>query len=137
VAITMSPTEVDMYVDGELVGSTTSIHIRPSDIKPIFNYIGRSQFASDPFFNGYIDDLRIYNYSLSSADIKALVTLDAINSIEASNAQKHISVYDLGGRFIKTIANSVEGTNYNLPAGAYIIKSTDGTNISTKKIIVE
>ena len=137
VAITMSPTEVDMFVDGELVSSTTSISIRPSDIKPIFNYIGRSQFASDPLFSGYIDDFRIYNHALSSADIKALVTLDAINGVEMSNTQKQISIYDLSGRFIKAISSSGEDFNYNLPAGAYIIKTTEGTNISTKKIIVE
>jgi hypothetical protein len=137
VAITMSPTEVVMYVDGELVGSTTSISIRPNDIKPIFNYIGRSQFASNPLFSGYIDDFRIYNYALSSADVKALATLDAVNGIEMSNTQKLISVYDLSGRFIKTTTYNKESAGYNLPAGAYIIKTTDGTNISTKKIIVE
>ena len=30
------------------------------------NYIGKSQYAADPYFNGVIDDLKIYSYARST-----------------------------------------------------------------------
>lgn len=68
-AITISEDSVICYVNGEKVASTADITIRPSDIKPVLNYIGRSQYDADPTFTGYIDDFRIYNYALSASEI--------------------------------------------------------------------
>jgi hypothetical protein len=36
------------------------------------NWIGRSQYPADPYFNGKIDDFRIYHGALSAAEIAAL-----------------------------------------------------------------
>ncbi len=36
------------------------------------NWIGRSQYAADPYFNGKIDDLRIYHGAMSAAEVTAL-----------------------------------------------------------------
>ncbi|MDO5447520.1 MAG: LamG-like jellyroll fold domain-containing protein [Prevotellaceae bacterium] len=79
VAVTLSPRNnatnaagVCIYVDGELAASSNDITIRPSDFMAIRNYIGRSQFDSDPLFKGYVDDVRIYNYPLNAAEIAVL-----------------------------------------------------------------
>lgn len=72
-AVTMSEDSVAIYVDGTLRASTKDITIRPSDINPVMNYIGRSQFASDPLIKAYYDDLRFYNYSLSTEEVKAVM----------------------------------------------------------------
>jgi hypothetical protein len=37
------------------------------------NWIGRSQFANDPYFNGLVDDFRIYRGALSAMEIAALM----------------------------------------------------------------
>jgi len=52
-----------LYVNGVQV-ATGTIALSPADlgtptIPTDLNYIGRSQFASDPYFNGIIDELRI------------------------------------------------------------------------------
>jgi hypothetical protein len=36
------------------------------------NWIGRSQFANDPYLNGKVDDFRIYNGALTADEIAAL-----------------------------------------------------------------
>jgi hypothetical protein len=47
--------------------------LRPADLGSTpNNYIGRSQFSWDPYFDGDIDELRIYNRALSADAIKAL-----------------------------------------------------------------
>ena len=60
VAVTIGKNKTAIYVDGKEVASSTGITIRPTDIHPLLNYIGRSQFPSDPIFNGKIDDIRRY-----------------------------------------------------------------------------
>lgn len=70
IVITISEDKITAYVDGKEQTSSTDITIRTSDFKPVFNYIGRSQFASDPMFRGDIDDVRIYNYALSPEEVE-------------------------------------------------------------------
>jgi hypothetical protein len=36
------------------------------------NFLGRSQFAADPYFAGLIDDFRVYRRALSPEQIGAL-----------------------------------------------------------------
>lgn len=55
-----------LYVNGVPVGSNTMI-LTPSAIGPMPNdWLGRSQWPGDPYFNGSIDEFRIYNVALSS-----------------------------------------------------------------------
>lgn len=64
--------QVSLYIDGELVASSADITLRPDDIHPVRNYVGRSQSATDPLFKGYVDELRIYNYALSASEVAVL-----------------------------------------------------------------
>ena len=71
-AVTIGKDEVCLYLNGALMASSKDMTLRPSDFHPLLNYIGRSQSAADPLFNGSIDDFRIYDYALSAEDIKKL-----------------------------------------------------------------
>ena len=47
--------------------------LTPADLGTIdYAYIGRSQFSVDPYFDGAIDDFRVYNRALSATEIQAL-----------------------------------------------------------------
>ena len=47
--------------------------LRPSNLASTTNnWIGRSQFAVDPLFDGLIDDFRIYSRALTATEIAAL-----------------------------------------------------------------
>ena len=63
VAVTLGGGTAKLYVNGELKATKSGITIKPSDIKPSKNYIGKSQFP-DPLFNGMIDEFRVYNLRL-------------------------------------------------------------------------
>src|SRR5262249_48007518 len=41
---------------------------------PALNNLGMSQYPADPFFNGKLDELYIYNYALSATEITRLAT---------------------------------------------------------------
>ncbi len=54
-------------------GSTTDLKYKFSDIGKMQNYyLGKSQFDADPYFNGMIDDFRVYDEALSIDDIRDL-----------------------------------------------------------------
>jgi hypothetical protein len=60
-----------VYVNGLPKVITFGGVLIPSDLGPLAttnNYLGRSQYA-DPFFNGSINEFRIYNTALSADDV--------------------------------------------------------------------
>lgn len=87
VAVTIDDEAVVLYVNGAEVARSTSMSIRPSDIRPALNYIGKSQFSADPLLKAYVDDFRIYNYALSPDEIKA-VTEDLVSGIEEITSEQ-------------------------------------------------
>jgi hypothetical protein len=72
VAVTYSPVRktMKMYLNGLPVASGTAT-IPLSGIVDTNNWLGRSLFASDPYFNGSFSEFRIYSGLLSDADIAA------------------------------------------------------------------
>ncbi|WP_437806279.1 LamG domain-containing protein [Sorangium sp. So ce1078] len=78
VAVTaaFNPSRSSIYVDGVEVASSDMIFTRPSDVgNTTQNFIGRSQFTTDPYFNGIVDDFRIYDRALSAAEVAALAAM--------------------------------------------------------------
>ncbi len=71
VAVTLSEDTAKLYVNGSLKDTNNATTINPSDFSPSINYLGNSQW-DDPLLNGRIDDLRIYNYALSSDEVEDL-----------------------------------------------------------------
>ncbi len=69
VAVTLSGDTGTLYVDGAVVATNTAMTINPDDFRPTINFLGDSQWSADPLLNGRLDDVRIYNYALSTADI--------------------------------------------------------------------
>jgi hypothetical protein len=73
VAIVLGTTGAVLYVNGKQVGASTSVTLRPADLGNLPNYyLGRSQYPNDPYFDGNIDELRIYDRALSAGQIQTL-----------------------------------------------------------------
>ena len=73
IAIVIEGDDATLFVDGEARDINRNISVKPIDFSPTVNYIGDSQYSADPFFNGQIDDFRIYNYALNADDIMSLL----------------------------------------------------------------
>jgi hypothetical protein len=74
VAVTLAGSTGSLYVNGSLVGSNTGMTHAPFRLGATGqNWIGRSQYGADPYFNGKIDDFRIYQGALSAAEVAALM----------------------------------------------------------------
>jgi hypothetical protein len=76
VAVTLaagSPYTGTLYIDHVAVGTNGAMTIHPVDLGATDkNYLGRSQFTSDPYLGAMLDDLRVYKRALSAAEIAAL-----------------------------------------------------------------
>lgn len=62
-----------LYIDHVPVGTNTAMTFRPSDLgNTANNFIGKSQYADDPYLDADIDDFRVYKRALTAAEITAL-----------------------------------------------------------------
>ena len=62
-----------LYLDGVLAASSTTMTLKPSDLGAMpNNWIGRSEFATDPYFDGMIDEFRVYNRGLTAGEVATL-----------------------------------------------------------------
>jgi hypothetical protein len=73
VAVVKSGNVGILYVNGNEAGRNSSMTLSPVDLgNTTNNYIGRSQYADDPYLGGSVDDFLIYNRPLSSSEIRTL-----------------------------------------------------------------
>jgi len=106
IAVSIGRDKTTIFIDGEEAASTTGITIRPSDIRPVLNYFGRSQFNADPYFLGSIDDARIYNYALDADGVREAMEDKNVDGISLSSFTTYPSpstIYDLSGRKLPTV----------------------------------
>ncbi|MEP6652079.1 MAG: LamG domain-containing protein [Myxococcales bacterium] len=62
-----------LYIDGVQVATNPAMTLHPRDLGATTgNYIGRSHYATDPYFTGSVDDFRVYKRALTVAEITAL-----------------------------------------------------------------
>lgn len=94
VAVTLNGATGTLYVDGAQVGQNTAMTLTPTSLGATTqNYIGKSQFSSDPYLNGKVDDFRIFSSALTSAQIATLyggLTTPSI-TVAAGDTQSVIS----------------------------------------------
>ncbi len=125
VALTMDDQAVCLYQNGELAATSTDITLRPADFSPLLNYLGRSQYSSDPLFNGCMDDVRIYNYALSAEEVKDV--MDNTTEVIATTTRNHGSGLEIGplpaDRYLEVTYNA-DGEPCRLQLAIYDLQGT-------------
>lgn len=97
-AITIADDAVKLYIDGVEKVTSTDIKLRPTDINPKICFLGRSQFANDPLYKGYIDDMQIYNFPLTAEEVLTVYggeVVDAISDVTMPSSTG--AVYGIDG----------------------------------------
>ncbi len=71
VCVTLMGVTGTLYVNGAEIAQNTGMTLNPASLGATTqNWLGRSQFSSDPYLNGKIDELRIYGRALSAAEVQ-------------------------------------------------------------------
>ncbi len=92
VAVTLNSGTGILYVDGAAVGTNSGMTINPSSLgSTVNNYIGKSQYA-DPYLAGSLDEFRIYNVGLSSAEIAATAALGSSQLLSTNRPQMGLAL---------------------------------------------
>ena len=136
VAVSLGSSGAHIYQNGELVAVSTDFTVRPIDFKPILNYIGRGETAS-LFFNGIIDDFRIYNYELSGEEIAELY--DGVQTdvnIVNDDFESGLSIYPVPVNNVlkfhystRNLQNNANIKLYNI-FGSLILEEELGSNLN-------
>ena len=74
VTVTVSGTTGTLYINGTAVATNDQMTASPADLGASNgrNWLGRSQYGSDPAFDGALDDFAIYGRALSAAEVSEL-----------------------------------------------------------------
>lgn len=82
-AMTLSADKFIFYIDGEMVGSESNLQLGNFTTSIDYINIGRERWSGSDrrFFNGLIDDVRIYDSALSAEQIQSLATVPAPTSL--------------------------------------------------------
>lgn len=91
-AVTRTANHVQLYRNGELV-SEADCKNPVTGINETTNYIGRSHWASDAYFCGSMDEIRIYNKICTSEEIKKMYDEHALQ-LSAAAAYKDYTALD-------------------------------------------
>jgi hypothetical protein len=84
IAVTLKGNTGILYVNGVAVGTNSAMTLRPSSLgSTANNYIGRSQYP-DPYFNGVVDEFRIYSVALSPSEIAATHALGPAQALSTN-----------------------------------------------------
>jgi hypothetical protein len=127
----------EAYVDGVLVSTLTNIKY-PILTKNFTNYIGKGITLIDTYFNGYIDDFRIYSTPITSAVIQNLylmggydISLNSVNSIISAQNEKYtFLVRPLNADGIAPSLTTTTAYAYTLgKMGAFYITSADTSGV--------
>jgi hypothetical protein len=72
-AVTLSASTATLYLNGNAISTVTNVPFAPWRLGHTGqNWIGRSQYPGDPYFNGMIEDFRLYNGAMSADQVAAL-----------------------------------------------------------------
>jgi alpha-L-arabinofuranosidase len=134
VAVTLAGNLGTLYLDGVSVGSNTAMTLTPVSLGGTTqNWIGRSQWAADPYLNGAVDEFRIYRGALSAGEVATFLNPLSPPMGLAANAGD--------GQVALSWNSSANADGYNVMystsnGGPYVLLATvSGTNYTDAAVI--
>jgi len=80
-----------IFLDGQVVANASTLYVLKDLGITTLNYIGRSQYE-DPYFNGMVDDFRIYNEALGQDQILRVMHGETFPAVKPSPANEATDV---------------------------------------------
>ena len=125
VTVTVAGTTGTLYVNGQVVATNTAMTLHPSAFgQSTKNYIGKSQYGSDPALNATVDDFNIYSRALSAAEVATLASGQA-----GSGDVVHYAFDEAGGATL--VDSSGSGRNGTVIPGSSATTNTSATDAQT------
>lgn len=156
--VTLTDNALSIYLNGKLTGKSTNFTLRPYDIGASFNnFIGKSQWATDPFLKGTVDEFRFFNNALTVDEINNLMLgQTSVDNFSGNDMKLYpnptrekvflknaegckLSIFDATGRLIRErkITENIHSENLSgFQTGYYLIQiGTPEGKIIQEKLI--
>ncbi len=152
---TYDGTTAKIFKNGTQIGSATKAWNTLNNSNTFSLGVG---VGGELWFNGSIDDLKIYNYVLSDTDVSSLYTNNSLTTdnftlenkiklypnpandilnIETALEIKSVEIYTIQGQKVASSTEKQINVSH-LVSGIYLVKTLDNNNkISTDKIIIQ
>jgi len=141
----INPTTYSFYVNGKFYQTLTSTQY-PNAIARTYCYIGKS-LANNPYYNGQIDDFRIYQRAITATEAFQLYSFNGLSlyykfdaedvfkgdGISIANYASGYPLYDASLTAVNTQLNGISTTS-SMVGTACLCLSTNYVNIPTPNI---
>jgi hypothetical protein len=122
VAVVMDGREGILYLNGSAVAVNNSVNLLPSDVAPTQCYLGKSQYPTDPYFDGMMDSVALNSTPLSAAQLIA-----PLATITLATVPSGLEI-ELDGQPLTGTTSLVEVVGMNHVIGAPSPQSLNSTN---------
>ncbi|WP_405930584.1 beta-L-arabinofuranosidase domain-containing protein [Streptomyces sp. NBC_00827] len=111
-AVTLSGSTGTLYVNGTAVAQNTSMTLTPVALGTLANnWLGRSNYPTDPVFAGAFDEFNVWSRALTAAEITALQTSSAASSAAGrGNLASYAFDETTGGTFADASGRALTAT---------------------------
>lgn len=124
-AVTVEENIVTVYIDGEQVRDPGECKYKLSEIKDSSNYLGKSHF-NDPYFHGTMDEIKIYNRTLSGEEISQMYyESQRLQMLKADAGALKVPSYTYGDIELE-LKGSVNGSEVAWKSSSKNVLGTDG-----------
>jgi hypothetical protein len=128
---------IGLYIDNQLVGSSTSLANNMATINDVDSWLGQSLFAADSLLLGSINEFRIYDGEVDKFQLAA--SFDAGPDATNLNIGSFVSfVVNTGGtipkddvRQVSALMNFTAATNINVSGDPTLTLTSSDTNVVT------
>ena len=114
VAVTLAGETATVYLNGNPIGSSSTVTIDPADMgagTTVNNRIGRSNWPADPLLEGQISDFKVYNYALTAAEVDGLADTGPGSTLPAPGVPHQIVARHSGLALEVADASTTAGAN--------------------------
>lgn len=111
VKMVITPDSISLYQDGELIAENNNTNLSITDLgSSLKAYLGKSFYSGDKYFRGYFDNVKVYDWAMTDADVKSFTEQEAA---ERKRAMEDVN--RVADSFIIPNADKIKG-NITLPA---------------------
>jgi hypothetical protein len=120
VAVTMNAVNNThiLYINGEQVAQNTSARYFPTDLGTTTqNWLARSEYSADPYYNGALDDFHIYDHVLTQEEVLTIMTAGKLATEIASGPNPQDEAVDVDREVVLSWSSGTTAQTHDVYLG--------------------
>lgn len=92
IKLVITPNSISLYQDGICIAKESNTGISVSDLGDNLKaYLGKSFYSNDTYLRGYFDNVKVYDWAMSDAEVLEVTKADAKDRKEAIQSVKNVA----------------------------------------------